>query len=475
MRHHLKLLASESAVYGISGALIQLAPLILTPVYGHWFSPSELGSAALVNSALALLGSFLVFALDNSAHRWYWETENIEDRKKTLNTWLWFFLISNTVAALLLLLFSVPLGKALFEGDAHFIRLISGVLVFRIVGVVLTNWFRMQRRPWHVLWFNIINVALTLGTTLYLIIVMNRGVAGIFEAQVIVGAAMSAVGIYFLWEWIDCRAFDWNRLTPMLKYAVPLLPAALMAWLMGLADRWMLLAYLDIQSVGLFQMSSTVAALAGLFIAAFQQAWGPFALSIHNKSESKDVYAVVMLLVALCASEMAFVVSLFATNILKIVATEQYASASSMVVLLAFAQVTSALYYVAAIGCNIAKNNVPISVSLLVGAAVKVTSMLAFIPIWGAGGVALSTLLAGVAMVVYLFAAAQRLYEIPYSWVGGGSICLGFVGIGAFFSWVWEPSVAQKLIMVLTMLVITVWFVSTQIKRFEKSTVESRE
>lgn len=433
----LRALGSDSAVYGLSAAIGQLLPmLVLTPLYGHLFSPGEFGMVALANSLLSLLALCLVFGLDNSAHRWFWMSTDPDDHRRTVGSWLQFFLAVSLLAALATWA-CLDAIVARLSLSRELVAAIALLLPLKVLPQVYFNWFRMQRRMAPVFWLNTATAVLTVLLTLYALLVRHRGAAGVFEAQVAASLLLSLFALAGIRDMLSPRVFSPARLRAMLGYALPLLPAGLLFWLMNLADRWYLNARFDLAQVGVYQMAATLALLMGVPVTAFQQAWGPYAFSMSKREDAPAVYAGLMLRLITLFSAIALLATLFAPELLHLVAGSAYAPAAGWVLPLVFAQVFVVLYYVAAIGCNLAMKNQPILVALAAGAAVKVACTLLFAEWLGVQGVAWATFASCAAMAASLLAMAQRYYFVPYAFGAAAGIVAAAIALAAGVSWLW--------------------------------------
>ncbi|MBK9483526.1 MAG: hypothetical protein IPO02_16455 [Bacteroidetes bacterium] len=99
MKYLLKQLAGESLIYGISSMLSRFSGIFLVPLYTRLLLPADYGALSLVNSTFYFIIVLAVFALDSAAARWYYDTEDINERKKTIASWFWFQLISSLIYA----------------------------------------------------------------------------------------------------------------------------------------------------------------------------------------------------------------------------------------------------------------------------------------------------------------------------------------------------------------------------------------
>src|SRR5438132_13862971 len=96
---HLRQLGSETIVYGLSGVISRFLTIFLVPIYTRIFTPEDYGVMSLVTTTMALLSVFVGLALDNSAHRWYWGSEDVDDRKTTMASWAWCQIAFSSIVA----------------------------------------------------------------------------------------------------------------------------------------------------------------------------------------------------------------------------------------------------------------------------------------------------------------------------------------------------------------------------------------
>lgn len=401
-------------------------------MYARIFPAQELGLLALALSLLALCSILAMAGMDNSAHRWYWETQDTQDHRTTLSTWFWSQLVVSLGVSFVVVLVVAVLHWLGWLGPLELTLYLwlAALIPLRGVIAVINNWFRMQRKPMAVLAFNLGLMLLIIGATLYLLLIQKRGLPGVFEAQVYANLVVIGIAALGQWRWIALGHFSWPRLREMLHYALPLVPAGLAGWTLMLSDRWLVELYLGKDQVALYQMAAILAMAVGFPVAAFQQAWGPFALSIHQRPEATQTYALIARVFTLGGVVLAIIVGLLAPEVAALLFSAQYREAGSSVLFLAFAQVLLGLYYIAAIGCNIVKQTAPIAAALFLGAGVQITGNVVLLPMIGRDGAALAALLAQLVMVGFLFFRAQRLYFIPYRLVETSVLLLGGFGIG---------------------------------------------
>ena len=416
MLRYARQLAGESLVYGVAGVLSRLLMIFMVPLYTRAFSPPEYGEMGLVATGMAAVSIFATLALDNSAHRWFWESDDEHERKATLASWAWCYLATTLAFAVVLTVGAEWLAGAVIgrPGAARTLVLAAWALPFTAGAAVATNWLRMQRRPWATIGLTLGTTAVTLVLTVWLVAGLRHGVRGVFEAQLASSVVGAAIGVALLGDWVHPRWFRRRRLGEMLRYALPLIPAAVAFWVVSMVDRWFVQRFTGTAQVGLYQVGYTASAVVALATTAFQQAWGPFSLSIHRQPDARRFYALALLLYLWVACLFAAAVSMLAPEVLRVFATPAYYGAATVVPWLSFSFVMLGLTYVAAIGPGITRQTGPLGIGVTLAALANVALGLVLTPRMGREGAAIATLVSQAVVPVYLFRASQRIYPIPY-------------------------------------------------------------
>lgn len=412
----LRQLASESLVYGIAGIISRFITVFLVPIYTRIFTPEDYGVMSLVTTSMAVVSIVVVLGLDNSAHRWYWDTEDINHRKSTLASWAWCQILVSSVLAFLIFFYASWLSLAIVgaEEAALYFQLAAIALPLSALQKVTHGWLRMQRRPWPTMGYSLSTSLLNILLTILFVIYLSWGLTGIYMAQVITAGVSTVIAIALMRDWISPLHFQWQRLSEMLHYALPMIPAGLALWIVNLSDRYFLQFYTNTSEVGLYQVGSSLAAFVALITGAFQQAWGPFAMSIHQQTDAKKVYANVLLAYLWLTSLLSTALALFAPEAIQIFATQQYLGASQVVGILTFSYVMIGLTYIAAIGPAIVKTSTPTGVAITFAAGLNLILNFILVPSMGMMGAAIATLISQSIVPVYLFWRSQQLYPIPY-------------------------------------------------------------
>ena len=419
MLKQLKQLGSDSLIYGLSGVVTRMISIFLIPIYTRLFVPEDYGIINLINTTFFLLGLLVVCALDNSASRWFYDSKDEADHKQTFGTWIWFQFILSVAVAVVIILLSPYLVNTFFKEDGKPIYFIlpAITLITNILPAVINNWYRVHRRPLATVLFSLFQSIVTIGLSVLFVIVFRWHITGVFAALAISSAIFSLVALQQMHGWFSTKYFSKQRLTVMLKYAVPFIPAAIAYWLLNSTDSYFIAFFKDKAEVGLFGIGAGLASGIALFTMAFQQAWGPFAFSIMNDENAKQVYANVFLLYGYVTGFLAALLMLFAPEILMILTAPAYHDAAWVAGILSYNLVLIGFTYIASIGISIAKITAPYGIAMLFATILTIILDIILIPKFGKEGSAIATVAAQLIVPAYLFYKGNQVYPIKYKYV----------------------------------------------------------
>lgn len=414
----IKALASDSVIYGLSGVISRFIGVFLTPLYTRVYSPDDYGIMGVLNNGYTLVTLVLVLALDNSTARWFYDTNDKYDRRKSISTWVWFYLMFSIVAAVTLFSLSKQLSSLLFNGVGEgyvYIRILALTLPVMLWMGVANNVLRFERKVIPTVSLTLIYSLTLVGLNILFVLVFRWGLMGAFYAQLASGCVAMIVSVYLIKDWLGSfKLFDMQRLLAMIKYSLPFVPASIAYWLVNLSGVFFVNAYMSGAEAGLYQIGVSIAAVAGLATNAFQQAWSPFAFSIINNDNAKEVYAKVFYVYTLLVGTFCMLIALFTPEALVILTTPEYYDAGWVASILAFSYLAMGLTSIADIGTAIAKKTAPLGMISVVSAIVLVSLNLWLIPLFGKEGAACSILLSQFIVPVYMFYISQKVYPIPY-------------------------------------------------------------
>jgi O-antigen/teichoic acid export membrane protein len=427
---YLKQLGNETFVYGISGAIRRSINVFLLPLYTRVFSPADYGIIGSLTSFADCMSLLIILGLDSASGRWFYDTPETAQRMQVISSWFWCQLTAGMAAAILLGFFAPQIAGLLLksEGSAGLVYLIAGTIPLGTFLKVVGNWFRYQRRAWMVMIYSTISSLGTIGLIILFVLVWQKGLPGFFSARWIASFSMAVAAAAILKTWISPRYVSWMVLKKMLSYGLPLIPAAFASWVTASSDRLLLPLFQGTKETGLYTVAGSVASGMALVTTAFQMAWAPFAFSIYRDPDAPQVFGKVFSLYALLGCFLGTEITFFTPFLLRLFTTPEYYPAASCVSFLVFSHLALGAMYIVSTGAAIVKKSTTVAMSIFIGAGMNTGLNFLLIPSFGKEGAALSTLIANLVMVIYLYWASQKLYPLPYR-VKEALLCFGFSGL----------------------------------------------
>lgn len=413
---------------------------MLVPLYTRVFKPEEFGVIALITPLVTLLTIASVLGLDNSSARWFYDSDDPADRKRTIASWFWCQLAVSVALATPLFLAAPQAAQILLGDSAHasLLRLVAVTIPLATFLKVCGNYLRYQRHAVAAAALSAVSAIGLLLLTALLVAVLGWGLPGVYWAVLIAAVITGVTSVLLMREWLAWSNVSLDRLRPMLRFGVPMVPAGIAIWVTLSSDRFILTLYHGQGEVGIYAVGTAIAAVATLGTAAFQMAWGPFAFSIAGEDDAPAVYARVLDLYFFAGCALCLAISLFAPELIQVVAPPEYAKATACVPWLTYGVLFAGATYIASLGSGLAKKSGPIALSVVLGAALNIVLNFLMIPSMGMVGAAIATAAAHLFGCLCLFRFSQRLHPIPYRLLPALACCGVSISLIVVFA-LWPP------------------------------------
>ena len=426
----LRRLGRHSAIYGIGGLVSRIIAVLLLPLYTRYLTPADYGKIETLLALTTVMGLILRAGITSAFFRFYFDVDDNAGRLRVIRTSFWFTMGGGTLGLLLLLALADPVSEVLFgtSGAANLVRA-SGVALWATVNYEqLTALFRVEERSVAFVSASLANVFLTIGITLLLVVVLEKGPLGVIVGNFSGTLIVYLVLLSYRREQLGLE-FDRGLLREMNRFGLPLVPTALFLWMTNFSDRFFLVWLADVSEAGLYSVGVRVASAIVLLLTAFRMAWPAFAYSIRDEQEARRTYAFVLTYLTVVTAWVALALTLLSPWIVELLAAARFAESSEVVGPLAFSTVSYGAYVVVAIGVGRARRTKFNWVVTGAGAAVNVALNLILIPTYGMMGAAIATVAAYTTMAVGMAWWSQRIYPVPYQWRRVATATFGAVAL----------------------------------------------
>jgi O-antigen/teichoic acid export membrane protein len=418
---YLRRLATTGAAYTAASILSKVIAVALLPLYTRYLTLADYGRAEVMFAAVVSASIVVRLGLIEALLRFYYRDD--EDPGQVLSsTFAGLFWLA-AIGALVALPFATPISEALLDPKnaaevgqmAELVRIsIGGLWVLTMFEFMLTT-FRLEERARAYFVTTILNVLVTIGLTVVLVVGAGEGARGLLVGSYASGAAFVLALIVAQRRRLSLR-FDRALLRRLLRFGLPTMPAEASLYLLNFVDRLIILRSLGPAEAGLYSLAVKFAQGVNVLVRGFQLAWPPLAYSIRDDDEARRFYAIV---VTLFTAGCAFVVTgmwLFSRWIVRLLAAPKFFDSYEAIGLIATAVTLYALYMVMVVilgRTGRTKFNFPAAIAALIA---NVILNLLLVPPLGIVGAGLALVASYLVVVALMYGFTQRLFPVPYEW-----------------------------------------------------------
>lgn len=421
MLNQIKHIAKHSIIYSIGNIAAKIIGLLLIPIYTNpeFFTQSEFGVIAILESTFQLLLSILSFAMTAALARWYWDKEFRTRQKSIYFTCFTFLALMVGISSLGLYLNTCKISQLLFKTDSYtyLIKLMSLTVGISILNNLSLTLIKLKSKSLLYSGLQILKLTIALCISLYYIIYKGKGIDAIWEANIIGELILFVLLIPYNLGNFSLR-IELAVLKDMIRYGAPLMLASISSVLLSITDKYMLNSMSGLEQTALYSLAGKIAnTLKVIITLSINAALAPIKIKKINEPNNQRFYSKVLTYVGFIFMFAAIPVCLFSQELITIVtANTAYIQSANVVPILSLSLFMSILSNNVIIGISIKKKTKISGTIIIITSLINIALNLFFIPIFDIYGAAISTLLSQVFFFITLSYFAQKLYFIPYEW-----------------------------------------------------------
>lgn len=404
-----------SIVLIISNIVLKSISFFLLPLYTAYLTPEQLGTADSITNLTSLLFTILVMGMDSAFGAFFYSEAGKDYQKKVFNTTLLHMFLVNLLV-LSLVLFSDFFASVVFF-SVNYSRAIKVSLVAVSLNLLFLPFSLLIRLENKMTKFSIINIVASLTMILlniYFVTAKQLGFMALILSTMLVN--LLQLGLYYAVapNVIDIKSIDISLYKSMLKYALPMLPMIMSAWILNLSDRYILLYYRGEYEVGIYGIAARFLSVVNVITSGIYTAYTSFAFSSVHDDNAKAQYVKVLDMVFCVLFAICVTVSLFGREVISVMANERYLSSYVLLAPLLFGQICYAVNTIVGYGIAHAKRSAYFLIPTGIGMLVNLVLNILFIPKYGMQAAAITTLIGYFAMMLITYIIANRYYNCPY-------------------------------------------------------------
>lgn len=402
-------LGKNTLLVFIGNAGSKLVGLLMLPFYTRWLSVEDYGTTDILSVYVSFLLGIVTCCIAEAIFIFPKGQEKPKQRAYFTSGLLFstivllftgfLFLFSDTIFFFLdkdgcfgkyrWLIYGMLVTSFLQQYTQQFVRSINKMIVYSTVGVVVTFMIALCSFIFIPLWK-------VDGFVMAMIVSNVIGIIYVFIAAKV-------------YSFFSIRSIQISYIKEMLRYSVPLIPNAIMWWLIAAFNRPLMEGYCGLHDVGIFAVANKFPGIMSMVFNMFFVSWQ---ISVIEEFKEKDFalfFNRVFRVIIVGLTILFLLITVFSRFIVTMFAAPAFYEAYQYIPILMLGSVFSAISALSGSVFSATRESKYFFYSSLWGAAVAVIANLILIPIFQLTGASISVLLSFMAM-----ALSRILYSTKY-------------------------------------------------------------
>ncbi|MGP4064077.1 lipopolysaccharide biosynthesis protein [Oceanobacillus sp. M65] len=404
-----KKLFNNSIIFGIGDIGSKGVTLLLVPLYTFHLSQSEYGSIDIIQVTINLLIPILSLSIFESVLRYVMDKE--EDTSTVFTNCFLITFISSLLTLIgfvilyyitkydILFYICVIIILQLFQSlFAQFMRGIGHVKIFAINGILIA---------FTVALMNVIFIAW-----------LKLGIEGYLLATVI-GLIVSIIYMNFnvnTLKYVRISNVSIRNSRMLLKYSIPLMPNSIMWWIINASSRYFILIFAGTTFNGLFAVASKIPSVLSIFNSIFFKAWQLSAIEEYESSNKVAFFSNVFNYYQQFLFVTLGVILLLLKFIFEFAIGSEFYNAWQYVPFLLVAVLFSSFSSFLGTNYIASKETIGVFKSSVFGGIINVILNLTIIPLLGALGASISSMISFIVMSIMRWHDTKKYIRIEYNY-----------------------------------------------------------
>ena len=437
----MKILAKETAIYGVSSIVGKFLNWMLVPLYTYVLQQqSDYGIVTNLYAWTALLLVILTYGMETGFFRF--ANKEGENAQTVYSTSLIALFTTSLLFAVACVVCQVPIANALgYPAHSEFIALLGIVVAMDAFASIPFAYLRYKKRPLQFAALKLLFVFLNIVLNLFFLVLCPKiqdwgiisawynadyGVGYVFVANILatgiqtlcllpaVGEGFRSLGVQ---EFRSSGVFSWGLLKQMLRYSLPLLVLGVCGIMNQTLDRILFPFFYDgadaQAQLGIYGACFKVAMVMMMFTQAFRYAYEPFVFAKHKDRESVEAYADAMKYYIIF-SYMILLGMIFYLNLLKFIIAPSYWEGLKIVPIVLWTYIFQGVYFNLSFWYKLTDKTQWGAYFSLIGVVITFGLQAIFVPRIGYVASAASSTVCYLVIMLLSYFIGRKHLEIPY-------------------------------------------------------------
>jgi O-antigen/teichoic acid export membrane protein len=416
---YLRRLLTTGAAYQVADVVSKFIALALLPIYTRHLTRADYGTAELLVTTVILVSIVARLGVGEALVRFHFLDADVERRRALARTATGVLLAVTTVLAGAAAIFAGPLSEWLLGSSQPAVMRATALGLWAFTNLELAYaLLRVEERARAYALASLTNVVLTVGLTVWLVVVRDEGAVGLVAGNY-VASAIVLLGLWWVLRdalGVGVGRIDRRQLGPMLRFGLPTVPAEVSVFALFFIDRLWLYRFSSPDEAGLYSLSVKLAGVVVFTVRAFQYAWPPLAYSIADDAEAGQVYARVTTYYVLFTGVVVAGLALLGRWLVRLLAAPEFFAAHEALPWVALGWALYGLFLVLVVMAGRARVTVRNFPAALCGLAANVALLAVLVDPLGIAGAGLALVGAYAVMLAVMYALTRSLFPVPFEW-----------------------------------------------------------
>ncbi len=422
MKKELKSLASDTAIYGVFTIVGRFLTFMLFPIYSNYLTVSELGNIGFVFSVLAFMNIIYSLGMESAYFRFFSKDDIKQSKKAFSHSFIFIGLLSGIISTIIFSL-AENIGPYVSNGSngAELIRYAAYIPFLDALTWIPFAYLRMTRKAGRFALTRFLMILITVGLNIYLIVYLKWDASGAFLANLIASGTGVLLFSRDILKNLSLK-FDSKLLKDMIIFGIPTIPASLSIMILNVADRPILKAMTNDDTLGMYEMNYKLGIPMMLFVTVFEYAWKPFYLNHFKDKNSKQLFARIFTYFSMFSAIIFLTVSLYMDFMVRLpfvggrFISPDFWSGMGIIPIILIGYYFNGAFNNFAAGFHITKQTKFLPIAVGAAAISNIILNIVLIPWFGYLGSAWATLVAYAVSALVMYYFTLKVYPNQYEW-----------------------------------------------------------
>jgi O-antigen/teichoic acid export membrane protein len=418
VKSYLKRLVRALAAYQVADVVSKFIAVLLLPVYTHYIPPSGYGIVELLGNGVIFISIVARFGMIESFLRFHFSDADRERRDALARRAVVFLLAVTTIAGGILAALAGPLSRVVLGRGHETIFLIAVLGLWAFTNLELAYaLLRVDERVRAYAAASLINVAITIGASLVLVVGVGEGARGLLLGNY--GAStLVLVGLWWMMRHrlAPRRAVGAERLGALLRFGLPTVPAEASVYALSIVDRYYIYHDRSPKLAGLYSIAIKLAGVVAFIVRAFQYAWPPLAYSVTDDAEAGRLYGLVTTYYVLLSGWVVAGLTLLGRWVLRLLTHPAYYGGYRALPWVALGWAMYGLWVVFLVIAGRAKITTRNFPAAFAGLVANVILLVTLVPSLGIAGAGVALCGAYAVMLTIMHLLTRRVFKVAFEW-----------------------------------------------------------